>query len=284
MATHSTRRRFLKGCAALCLGGGLAGAGGYGYGLRIEPRWLVVEHVTVVLERLPPVLAATRIALMSDLHLRPRASTALIDRAVATVNDLAADLVLLAGDYVLSSADAMGELAPLLARLEARHGVYASLGNHDLWTDAHVVTRSLREAGITVLVNEGRSLSIGDATLYVAGLDDGWSGVPDLEAALSRRPAGVPTVVLMHEPDWADTWAHDGRVDLQLSGHSHGGQVRLPGLGALILPRYGRKYDQGLYRVGDMWLYTTRGIGVVGPPVRFCCRPEITEITLVAKG
>ena len=87
----------------------------------------------------------------------------------------------------------------------------------------------------------------------------------------------------MHEPDFADEYALDGRVSLQLSGHSHGGQVRLPGLGALVLPRYAQKYDQGLYRVRDMWLYTNRGIGLIGPPVRFCCRPEVTEITLVGQ-
>ena len=85
----------------------------------------------------------------------------------------------------------------------------------------------------------------------------------------------------MHEPDFADEYARDGRVSLQLSGHSHGGQVRLPGLGALRLPPYARKYDSGLYRIGQMWLYTNRGIGVIRPPVRINCPPEITEITLL---
>ncbi|MBV7333060.1 hypothetical protein KFU94_33490 [Chloroflexi bacterium TSY] len=92
----------------------------------------------------------------------------------------------------------------------------------------------------------------------------------------------VPTVLLMHEPDYADAVAQDGRVALQLSGHSHGGQVRLPGYGVFILPRYGRKYDLGLYQVKELWLYTNPGIGVIGPAIRLNCRPEITEITLVA--
>ena len=104
---------------------------------------------------------------------------------------------------------------------------------------------------------------------------------PDLSKALEKRPGNVPTLLLVHEPDFADAFSADGTVSLQLSGHTHGGQIRLPGIGALVLPRHGQKYDQGLYRVKDMWVYTTRGIGVIGPPVRLNCRPEITEITLV---
>ena len=87
--------------------------------------------------------------------------------------------------------------------------------------------------------------------------------------------------MLAHEPDLIDTFAHDGRVSLQLSGHSHGGQIRLPGTGALVLPHLGQKYDYGLYQVNDVWLYTNRWLGVIWPPIRFNCRPEITEITLV---
>jgi len=94
-------------------------------------------------------------------------------------------------------------------------------------------------------------------------------------------PAETTTILLAHEPDLADRFARDGRVSVQLSGHSHGGQVRLPGIGAVILPYLGRKYDLGLYQVNGMWLYTNRGIGNVAEPVRLNCPPEITEITLV---
>ena len=117
--------------------------------------------------------------------------------------------------------------------------------------------------------------------IFLAGLDDGWSGQPDLNLALQNLSPGIPTILLMHEPDFADIFSKDKRVSLQLSGHTHGGQVRIPGLGAIVLPDYGKKYEQGLYRVKDMWLYTNRGIGVIWPAVRFNCRPEITEITLV---
>ena len=103
-----------------------------------------------------------------------------------------------------------------------------------------------------------------------------------MKAALDNRPSDVATILLAHEPDLADTFSLDSRVSLQLSGHSHGGQVRIPGLGAPILPYLGQKYDQGLQQVNDMWVYTNRGIGVISPPVRFNCRPEVTEIMLVS--
>jgi predicted MPP superfamily phosphohydrolase len=132
-----------------------------------------------------------------------------------------------------------------------------------------------------VLKNEGRLLSVGNASLYLAGLDDIWSGYPDLRHSLAGASPDVTTILLAHEPDFADTASWDGRINLQLSGHSHGGQVRLPGLGAPILPFMGRKYDQGLYQVNGMWLYTTRGVGVGRIPFRINCPPEVTEITLV---
>jgi len=143
------------------------------------------------------------------------------------------------------------------------------------------VLTALKESGLPVLINSGLALNMGQQMLYLVGLDDGWMGHPDLSKALEQRRGKTPTILLVHEPDFADTFCADSTVSLQLSGHSHGGQIRIPGVGALVLPPHGRKYDQGLYRVKDMWVYTTRGIGVIGPPVRLNCRPEITEITLV---
>ena len=116
----------------------------------------------------------------------------------------------------------------------------------------------------------------------MAGVDDGWSGQPDLSLALAKMPSEALTILLAHEPDLADRFSMDPRVSIQLSGHSHGGQVRLPLIGAPVLPYLGQKYDQGLYKVNDMWLYTTRGIGLI-TPVRINCPPEITEITLLAE-
>jgi predicted MPP superfamily phosphohydrolase len=123
--------------------------------------------------------------------------------------------------------EAIFDLAPALANLEAKHGVYSILGNHDLWTEVEVVKTGLAEARLPLLVNEGLSLPVGNGALYLAGLDDGWSGEPDLPAALAGAPPAAPVVLLAHEPDLADDFSLDGRMALQLSGHSHGGQVRL---------------------------------------------------------
>lgn len=280
-----TRRQFLKKVFKLAAAGSLAavggGYGGYRYTSQIETEWLEVESVQIPLKNLPSALEGFKIAQLSDLHLRPFTTLEFLQKAVDRTNQLQADLVVLTGDFVSREAEAIFELAPVLAGLNPKYGLYAALGNHDLWSNQAVVRAGLAEQGIPVLQNAGRSIGVGPAQLYLAGVDDVWSGQPDLNSALADAPPEVPVILLAHEPDLADRFVADGRVSLQLSGHTHGGQVRLPGIGALVLPRFGKKYDLGLYRVGDTWLYTNRGLGVVGPPIRFNCRPEITEITLI---
>lgn len=277
----TSRRGFLKALGQVVLGSAAAGAVGYGYSTEIEPDWLSVEQVEIPLKKLRPALEGFKIVHMSDIHLHPYTQLEFVQKAVAKANTLQPDLVVLTGDYVLESADSIFELAPALAGLNPKYGIFTSLGNHDLWTNAEVVLAGLRQAGLPVLVNDGVALGVGSDLLYLAGLDDGWSGQLDLTAALAKLPQDAPVILLAHEPDLADNFALDGRISLQLSGHSHGGQVRLPGIGAPILPYLGRKYDQGLYRVREMWVYTTRGIGLGPVPTRFNCPPEITEITLV---
>jgi predicted MPP superfamily phosphohydrolase len=117
--------------------------------------------------------------------------------------------------------------------------------------------------------------------LTLVGLDDVWERKHDLRAALAGVPDDECKLLLVHEPDYADEAAHYP-VDLQLSGHSHGGQINLPGYGRPVLPYLGQKYPAGLYQVGLMALYTNRGIGVISPPVRFNCPPEVTLLTLRA--
>ncbi len=275
------RRSFLKLVGATIATYGLVGVGGYYYSTQLEPYRLIVEPVQVPIAKLKPGLEGFRLVQLSDIHLHPYTQIALVQEAVTVVNTLRPDLIVLTGDYVLQGAESIFELAPVLASLNAKYGVFAVLGNHDLWTDAAVVRAGLVQAGIPVLWNQGLTLGIGQATIYLAGLDDVWSGQPDLKSALAGTTPDVPTILLAHEPDFADLTALDGRVDLQLSGHSHGGQVRLPGLGAPVLPYLGQKYDQGLRCVNQVWVYTNRGLGVIPPPVRLNCPPEITEITLI---
>jgi predicted MPP superfamily phosphohydrolase len=227
---------------------------------------------------------------LSDLHRGPKVTQEQVSQAMELALRQEAHLVVLTGDYVSVSAEYAPSCAESLSSLTASSGaapprfggagggnVLACLGNHDHWTDADVVAGALTDVGITVLRNAAREVADG---LWVAAVDDVWERYADLEKALEEVPAGVTVVLLAHEPDYADEVAADGRVSLQLSGHSHGGQVRLPFAGPLILPYLGRKYPTGLYRVGKMWLYVNRGVGLIGPAVRFNCRPEVTVLRL----
>jgi predicted MPP superfamily phosphohydrolase len=261
MMAEITRRTFLKSSAVALAG--LATASAAYIAVRDESQDLVVEPVTVPLANLHAGLEGFTIVQLSDFHLLPLTKPKLVRRAVDLTNDLKPDLIVLTGDYVWREVEAIYELAPILVGLNARMGVYAALGNHDLWTDVNVVRVGLDEVGLPLLVK-----------------DDGWSGNPELGAALDNAPHDAPVVLLYHEPDLADEVSKGGRVSLQLSGHSHGGQIRFPGVGAVVLPHLGWKYDMGLYRVGEMWLYTNRGIGVTNEPIRWNCAPEITLLTL----
>ena len=279
MARKITRRRFLK----LVLGGaataGLSALGGMGYTRLVEPRWLALERVDVPLPGLPASLDGFTIAQLADLHRGPDVTQEDIVLAVELALRQKPDLVVLTGDYVTGSADYAPSCAEALSPLLASGDVLACLGNHDHWTDANAVAGALTGAGLTVLRNAAREVADG---LWVAAVDDVWEQHADLERALEGVPAGATVVLLAHEPDYADEVATDGRVSLQLSGHSHGGQVRLPFIGAPLLPYLGRKYPAGLYRVGEMWLYVNRGVGLIAPAVRFNCRPEVTLLRLTS--
>lgn len=262
---------------AVGLGG--TAVGGALYATEMEPAWLTVERVTVRLRRLPLEFDGFTIAQLSDFHVGPYVDAEYVRSAVTATNLLKPDLVVLTGDYVSRSGSHARKCADELAKLVAPQGIAAVLGNHDHWTNALQVRTALQEAGIKVLDNASMVIERSRARIWVAGVDDVWVKMADLDRALSKVPTGESVILLAHEPDFADEAARHP-VDLQLSGHSHGGQVRLPFLGAPVLPYLGVKYPIGLRRVGAMQVYTNRGLGVISPPVRFCCRPEVTLLTL----
>ena len=257
------------------LGGAMAGNG-----MALERDDLVLERKRVRLPRLPNAFDGFRIVLLTDLHLHPFTTADQIQRTVEISNALRPDLVLLGGDFVCDFAEAIFELAPILESLNAKHGLFAVLGNHDHRRGASVVSDGLRRASIRVLMNEGVRLTVGDSSIFLAGIDSVFGGQPDPSAAFSARKNEAVSLALVHEPDYINELSRLVQVDLQLSGHTHGGQVRIPGLGAIILPQLGHRYVEGLYRVGSSQVYTSRGIGMVGLPFRFNCPPEVTEITL----
>jgi hypothetical protein len=217
---------------------------------------------------------------MSDFHLFPFTSADLIQQAIRQAGVLQPDIVLFAGDFVYSEADAAFELSPILAQLNSKLGSFAVLGNHDHAKGAAVVRHALVRSGIEMLNNRGVTLSVGSSGFYLAGIDSMAGGAPNVRAAFAAHRDNVPTLVLAHEPDTIDYYSGRAPIDLQLSGHSHGGQIRLPGLGPVILPLWGRRYPRGLYQVNNSQLFTSQGIGTVDLPVRINCPPEIAEITL----
>jgi hypothetical protein len=274
-----SRRDFLK-FGGVALAGGLATSVAF---LRIndEASHPVIDRLVIPIKELPAALEGFTIVQLSDIHLYPLTQPETVHRAVELANSLNPDVTVLTGDYVWNELDAIHELAPILSGLNARQGVFLTLGNHDYWTDAAVIQSASEQERLPVLVNQGVPLSQGGSRVFLGGLDDGWSGHPDLERTLEgARPDDV-VILLCHEPDLADLYHKDGRIALQISGHTHAGQIRLPGIGALVHPYLGEIYEMGLYQVGEMWLYTNRGIGCISEPVRFNCPPEVTEFTLV---
>ena len=276
-----TRRRFLQAVGSAAL----AGAAGLGYGGLLERSWVDVEHRTVSLPGLAEGLSGFRIAQISDIHLSRFTSEEHLMAAVTRINALQPDLVVLTGDYVGHEARFATGLIEPLRMLEPP--AYAVYGNHDLWTDREAVGAALAETPVTLLVNGNVEAAPG---LTVAGLDDAWSGHPRPQLALAGAPFDYTNILLCHEPDYIDAIRKEELpVALQLSGHSHGGQVRLPttrpdGNGvasrAPLLPHMAIRYPIGHYRVENYQLYTNRGLGVWPLPFRFNCRPEITLLTL----
>ena len=294
----STRRAVLAGI----LGCGVTAAGGLGYAYGVEPRWLSVRHLALTLPRLPAAFHRFRIVHLSDLHVaRPRDKARLLEAMALAVRQRP-DLIAITGDFVTHHPhEIAADLVEILRAARAPDGVVSVLGNHDHWTDATFVRRVLRDAGVAELGNDVHTLRRGGDALHIAGLDDVWEKQHDLDRVLDRLPTprrGAPfvatspapttsaTVLLVHEPDFADTAAATGRFDLQLSGHSHGGQVSLPLLGPPLLPYLARRYPRGPYRIGGadgapaLVQYTNPGLGSVFPRVRFNCRPEVTLLEL----
>jgi uncharacterized protein len=283
-----TRRKFLYT-------GLLAAAGASAFGLDgfVESYDPHVVRLEISLARLPESFDGFTIAQLSDFHYEEHFSVVPIRKAVQIVNGLKPDLIVLTGDFVtvpvfsarsfrIRAANSAEPCAQILHALQAPMGKFAILGNHDVDAGATRITRMLANQQIPILLNQALPLERGSDRLWLIGVDDALSGEPDLGAAIRHIPHNDGRILLAHEPDFADESSLLS-IDLQLSGHSHGGQIWIPGIGAPWLPPLSRKYPRGLYQVGNLMLYTNIGIGTIRAPIRINCPPEITLITLRAK-
>ena len=277
-----SRREFLK-LGALALASGVVGAGALGYARQVEPEWVEVTQRTLRLPRLDPAFDGFRLAHISDIHMDGWMDGQRLNGLVAQVNALQPDLVAITGDLVTRSHhDHYAELAEALGGLRAPHGALAVLGNHDYYSHPGKVRQALKTAGVRELPNQVWTLERGKASLHFAGLDCAFFGYDRLKRVLGALPQDGATILLAHEPDTADANAATGRFAVQLSGHSHGGQVVLPLIGAPILPRLAQKYPFSYYQVQEMHLLVNRGLGMVHLPIRFNARPEISVYNLEA--
>lgn len=283
------RRNFLRGLALAATGALALGADA----TFIEPDRPIVTRLEIPLRRLPAAFDGFKIAQLSDFHYDDHFSVVPIKRAVEIVNGLNPDLVVLTGDFVTQPfsyrwqdaqkcANAAGPCAEILRGIRSGNQMLAVLGNHDYGCDHKRVTALLQAQGIKVLVNHSIALERSGSRLWIAGADDN-PDAGDLRATLRGVPQDEATVMLIHEPDNAEYTQHFP-VDLQMSGHSHGGQVVFPLIGPLYLPENGKRFPWGLRQLGSLTLYTNAGIGTMGLPIRFNCPPEVTLYSLRCKA
>ena len=248
----------------------------------VAPYCPVLETIDIRLPagiETPPRL---RVGFLADTHVGSVIRAADVDRALSLLLAADPDLLLFGGDYVSESPRHILDAAAVLGNVAnaTRFGTLAVLGNHDYANGAGRVTAALESHGIRVLRNESARVGGDTGDLWIAGIDDAILGSPDPRSAFAGVPSSGRALALWHEAGWAERVAEYGAF-LQLSGHSHGGQVRLPLVGPLSAPAGGRRFVEGANFAAGMPIYTTRGVGVYRPPVRFRCSPEVTLLTLI---
>jgi predicted MPP superfamily phosphohydrolase len=251
---------------------------------RFHEKDFQVDTLEVNVPGLDPLFEGYRIVQITDIHLGHWVSPERLAGVVDMVNQLEADVVAITGDFVSYVFDPLRDaMIESFSRIQSKDANLAILGNHDHWLGAHLVRDVLRESGVIELANDVYTIERQGARLYIAGVDDIMMKADRLDLVLEKLPADGPALLLAHEPDFADTSAETGRFFLQLSGHSHGGQIVWPGFGPLIRGPYFFKYPLGLYNVNGMLQYTNRGIGTHVFRMRINCPPEITLIILHPK-
>ena len=282
--TLSRRTFALGGLSGALAAGGLTAAEIY-RARYVYPYRPVLDRVELTLPAEHGDLAGMTIAFITDTHVGPFIGVDDLERAVAMLDGEDPDLVLLGGDYVSESPRYTRETTDVLAAVisAAPLGGYGVLGNHDLSVTKTRVQEEFGRVGIPILRNEAAEVRFKGASLYIGGIDETLLGDDQPADTFAQIPDGAAAIALWHEPEFAELAAAQGAF-AQLSGHTHGGQVRLPGVGPIGLPIHGKRYVMGKAVADGMQVYTSRGVGVYRPPARYNCPPEVTLVTLVANA
>lgn len=273
----TSRRSFLKLSTSLLV---TAMASTPFYSFFLERFWIEEKHINLSFNRLPDAFSGLKIVHISDLHIGDFYGKDHVADIVKRVNQLKPDILCFTGDLVEDNVDMLDEITPILKKIRTNLAKIAILGNHDYRAGAEKkVQLCLRNSGFIVLNNENISFARNGFKIHIAGIEDMMFGNPSIEKSIANIPEDHFIIMLAHEPDFADT-VSQYPIDLQLSGHSHGGQILIPFIGPIFKPDGAKNYLKGLQKVSNTMLYTSRGIGTTFLPIRFNCRPEITVFTL----
>ena len=278
-----SRRSFLKKSALYGVTLLTSLAGGKYYMEEVEPNWIDINQYTFSHPLIPPSFNQTRIVQFNDTHIGFQYDLSNLEKTVKIIEDLSPDLICFAGDLLdhPNEYKIPTELYEILSSLTAPLGKYAVYGNHDHGGyGTELYENIMVRCHFKVLRNRSNILEMNGERILIAGVDDSSLGVPDIARALQGKPQNLFTLLLSHAPDYAIA-ASSYPVHLQISGHSHGGQVQIPFIGPLITPPHAKKYYEGLYEINERFsLYVNRGLGTTRIPYRLLCRPEITVFDL----
>ncbi|BCM91227.1 UDP-2,3-diacylglucosamine pyrophosphatase LpxG [Abditibacteriota bacterium] len=276
-----TRRRFVRGAIGL----GVVAVGSYQWAERVEPNWTQTTHLDIALRHLPREFDGFTIAQISDIHIESGTMRAHFPRICERITALQSDCIVVTGDFMTEpNRWSQAYFAHHLPKLKAREGVFGVRGNHDVRSGELArgcdMSAAMKAGGVHELFNKVHTFERDGAKLHLGGVDDPWLGSPDIAKIEAQIKDGEAAVLLAHEPDFALDYARNRKFGLMLSGHSHGGQICLPGGLPIHVPPMCERFPRGLYQTDGMWHYTNRGLGTVGIDMRFFSRPEITLIRL----
>ncbi|NSL50697.1 metallophosphoesterase [Calidifontibacillus erzurumensis] len=278
-----SRRSFLKQLFKFSFGTVLLSSLGLTYARYIEPKQLRISRIQLQSEKIPKSFDKIKMILFSDTHLGFNYSVEQFSNLIASINEAMPDIVLFTGDLIdaPNKYKEIGPVTQLLKELRAPLGKFSIYGNHDHGGyGTEIYKMIMEEANFELLKNEHKKIynKMSDF-IYISGLDDGMLGKPNPEKTFENIDTNVFTILLAHQPDLVEM-VKDYPIDVQLSGHSHGGQIQLPFIGPIFTPSGSTNYVEGFYEVGATQLYVNRGIGTTRVPFRFLCPPELTIFTL----